>query len=181
MMPAASAAPKPPDSSEPVESNRKEDLVTYENLTAGLRERLGLTDADATDEMLLAAVDGVLEQATAPAQPAAIADTAIVVDKEVFTNLQNDAAAGRAAREEQISARRDGIVVKALAEGRITPANRDAWRAQLDANEDGTAALLASLPSSSAMPLEEIGIGGDPEATAEDRLYNLAFGEQKGA
>jgi hypothetical protein len=41
--------------------------------------------------------------------------------------------------------RRDGMVNAALRQGRITAATRDTWRAELDRNEEGTAALLATL------------------------------------
>jgi hypothetical protein len=69
----------------------------------------------------------------------------VAVDKSAWSQLQADAAAGRAAREEQVKARRDEVVAKALREGRITADTRKTWRAELDRNEEGTTALLATL------------------------------------
>ena len=170
---AHASHPKPPSSPEPVETNRTENLVAYEDLTAGLRTRLGITDAAATDEALLAALDTTL--ATSTPTPTAPEGT-VLIDSTVLAGLQSDAAQGRTAREEQVSARRDGIVTAAVSEGRITPASRDTWRAQLDANEDGTVALLASL-AVNTVPVSEIG-HGDGVASTEDTLYASAWGAE---
>jgi ATP-dependent protease ClpP protease subunit len=171
-------APKPPRSSEPVETNRKDDLVTYENLTAGLRDRLGITDAAASDDAILAAVDEVLEQATepTPAASAVIPEGATLIDSAALAELQANAAAGVAALAAQTSARRDGIIASALKDGRITPASQASWRAQLDVDEEGVSALIASMPKNT-IPVTEIGGAGDPEASADDALYNRIYKE----
>jgi ATP-dependent protease ClpP protease subunit len=186
---AYSRAPKPPVSSEPGEPNRKESAMSGD-FKAGLRERLGVTDADATDETLLAALDEALkEQAdgTTTSAGTVVVDVtsnlpadALVVDKAVHEQLVADAAAGRKAAETLDSQRRDGIVAAALGDGRIAPASRDAWRAQLDKDEDGTKSLLESMPKNTAVPVTEIGESG-PEASADDALYGSIYGTPKGA
>ncbi len=51
----------------------------------------------------------------------------------------------------------------AVADGRISPANRDTWRARMDENEEGTHALLATLAPNKAIPVEPIGFTGGPD------------------
>lgn len=132
------------------------------NLNAAVRERLGLTDAD-TDEAVLNALDEELTKPAADPVPAG----AVMIDKEVLASLQSDAAAGREALEAQAAARRQGILAKALADGRIAPASKDAWAAQLEANEEGTETLLASL-SPNTVPVIPIGHEMEPPAVAGD-------------
>jgi ATP-dependent protease ClpP protease subunit len=163
---AAALSYQTPVSTEPVEPNPKENLVTNENLAAGLRERLGVTDAAASDETLLGALDTRL--ADPPVIDNAIITQApegtVLVDAEVFATLQTNAAAGLEAREQQISDRRDGIVTAALADGRIAAASREKWRALLDKDEDGTTALLGTLPKNTAVPVAEIGHSDDVDS-----------------
>jgi ATP-dependent protease ClpP protease subunit len=172
---AASAASKPPVSTEPGSTIRKENVVAYDDLKAGLVQRLGVTDADASDDTLLAALDEALTEQAEPT--AVIPEGAQLIDSQVLAGLQSDAAAGRAAREEQNKSRRDGIVAKAIEEGRIAPASRDTWRAQLDKNEEGTAALLASL-APNTVPVAEVG-HSDDTSSPDDSLYAKAWGDEK--
>jgi ATP-dependent protease ClpP protease subunit len=167
----AALAPKTPVSSEPVEHQKKEDRVS-DTLKAGLRERLGVTDADASDEALLAAVDELTEAATAPTPPAVPAGTTLI-DSAQLTQLQADAQAGREARDAQIRARREQIVNDALADGRIAPANRDGWLAQLEANEESATQLIAALPKGT-VPVDELG-HSDTITSAEDALYARVY------
>jgi ATP-dependent protease ClpP protease subunit len=174
----AAAASKLPSSSEPGDPNRKEEAVAYSDLTAGLRERLGVTDAEASDETLLAALDQALEeQAEAPNPTAALPKGVTVIDSSVLADLQAQAALGAEARQEQTQARRDGILATALADGRISSASRDQWAALLADNEEGTTALLASLPKNT-VPVSEIGHAGGVTDT-EDALYNSVFAPKK--
>ncbi len=169
---AQAPTPKPPRSSEPVDTNQKETVVAYDDLKAGLRTRLGLTDAADTDEALFAAVDEVLEQATSPTP--AVPEGTVLIDSGALSALQSDAAAGREARDEQTRTRLDGIVDQAMREGRITAASREAWRAQLDANEEGTTTLINSLPKNT-VPVTET--GHSDELSDEDRAYANAWGK----
>jgi len=173
---ARADAGKLPSSTEPGEPIRKENVVGYDDLKAGLRERLGVTDAVASDETLLAALDEALEeQLDTPAAPAAkIPDGAIVVDKAAHEELVRDAAAGRKAMDTIDASRRDGIIAAALTDGRISAASKDGWRAQLDQDEPGIAALLESFPKN-AVPVEEVG-HSDTLTSVDDALYGQVYG-----
>lgn len=178
----AATASSLPRSAEPGEPHRKDNAVAYSDLKAGLRKRLGMTDAVDSDDELLAAVDEALAEQAEPtnAAPAAapLPEGARVVDAAVFEQMQRDAADGRAARAQQISDRRDAVVASALRDGRITAASRDSWRAALDKDEDGITTLLASMEKGSAMPVDEIG-RSDQITDAEDALYNSVFAPKK--
>jgi hypothetical protein len=123
-----------------------------------LTEKLGLTEDAEPGDVIDAVDDGaaddtvdeVDEKNTDEEKADELVDArlpagVVAVDKSAWSQLQADAAAGRAAREEQVKARRDEVVAKALREGRITADTRKTWRAELDRNEEGTTALLATL------------------------------------
>lgn len=175
---AAALAHKLPSSTEPGDSNRKEDVVAYDDLKAGLRERLGVTDATVSDEQLLAAVDEALTEQASDTPTPAVPEGTVLMDAAALTALQSAAEDGRKARAQQDSERRDRIVASAVAEGRIAPASRETWRAQLDKNEEGTADLLNSL-APNTVPVAEL--GHSDELSDDDRLYAAAWGEKEGA
>lgn len=166
--------PDPPVSSEPGTQPRG-DVVAYDDLKGGLRERLGVTDADADDEVLIAALDEALaENAQAPTEEGMLGKNAMVVDRAAYEQLQADAAAGRAARDQQTRERRDALVTAAVSDGRIAPSARDEWRKGLDENEERTSALLALLPKNT-VPVAEIGYALEGDET--DGLYESIFGK----
>lgn len=176
------AAPAPamklPDSSEPGEPQQKGDVMPQKNvediLAAGLRDRLGVTDADASAESLLEALDELL---TAPTTPqAALPAGTTLIDEAVLAELQSQAARGAQAQDTLDRSRREAVVAAALADGRIAPASRDSWLAQLERDEEGVTVLLNSMPKNT-IPVAEIGHG--VERTEDDALYALAFGEKK--
>lgn len=173
---AARADAQTPDSTEPGTPNQKEELIVSDTIKAGLRERLGVTDAEASDEMLLEALDEVLaEQADTPAAPAAaLPEGFTAIDKAVLADLQAKADRGAQAHAEQERTRRDGIVADVLRDGRIAAASRDAIRAQLDKDEAGTVAFLETLPKNT-VPVEEVG-HSDTLNSADDALYASAWG-----
>ncbi len=175
-------APELPAASASGDHHRKESVVSYDDLKAGLRQRLGVNDANATDDQLIEALDESLAERAEPT-PAATAQLpagTIAVDAAAFKELQANAAAGANAAAELASQRRDGIVNKALREGRIAASSRETFRAQLDADEEGTSKLLNSLPANT-VPVAEIG-KSDSLTSADDALYAGMFGdEQKGA
>lgn len=166
---------KLPVSAEPGESNRKEIVVTYDELAAGLRERLGVTDADADGEALLAALDEALAAEVEPPAAPEIPEGAQLIDAGVLAQLQADAAAGREALEAQAQARREGIIAAAVREGRITTASTAAWLAQLEKDEAGASALLATLAPNTT-PVTEIGHQLDMDA--DEQLYAQAWGSK---
>lgn len=165
-------AHKLPSSSEPGDPNRKENAVAYSDLTAGLRERLGVTDANADDETLLSALDEALtERASETTTP----EGTTLIDATVLADLQAAAEEGRKARAEQAKERRERIVDKAAKEGRISPASRATWLEQLEANEEGTVSLLASL-APNTVPVAEVGHSDEPDG--DESLYASAWGNE---
>jgi len=175
---AAARSHNLPSSSEPGQPNRKEPLNMSDILKAGLRERLGVTDSAISDELLLAAVDEALAEQVTDTAPAVPAGT-VLIDSTVLTDLQASAALGRKASEAQDNSRREAIVDSAVQDGRIAPASRDTWIASLNANEEGTTALIASL-AKNLVPVAEIGTSDEPSEA--DSLYARAWdNETKGA
>lgn len=175
----ADLTPEAPVSSEPGNHNRKENAVDYAEFLTGLRSRLGVTNAEADEATILAALDEALVERSDETVPtASIPEGTVLVDAGRFAELEAQAAAGAQARAQQNAERRDRLVAAALAEGRISAANRAIWRERLDADEDGTTALLATLPKSGAVPTEELGYTGGEDESSEDSLYNTYFGKE---
>jgi ATP-dependent protease ClpP protease subunit len=142
----------------------EEEITMGDVLSAGLRERLGITDADVDDQTILAKLDESLApHAREPFEPPA---GTVLIDEAVLAELKDGAEQGRQALAAQASARRDALVDSAVREGRIAPVSRTQWRDMADKDEDGTTALLASMPANT-IPVQEIGTGKDSEASAE--------------
>lgn len=164
-----SVAPMPPSSSEPVEHNPQKGVTMGDILKSGLHNRLGIQTPcdDMTDEQLLAAVDEALaEQVVEQAPAALVPEGTVLIESEQLDALRADAAAGRAARDEQVRQQRAQVVEAAIADGRIAPARRDHWMAALDADEEGAKALLNSL-AKGLVPLEAAGSAGAPESDGD--------------
>lgn len=171
---------KLPVSTEPGDPNQKEELTVSDTIKAGLRERLGVTDAEVSDDELLAALDEALEERaddTTAAATAAVPEGVVQVDAAAFEELRANAALGAQARAEQQSDRRDAIVARAVAEGRIAPKARATWRTRLDKDEEGTVELLNSLEVNT-VPVTEIG-RADSITDADEALYAAAFGDDE--
>ena len=166
-----------PVSSEPGNTIRKESPVDHEEFLTGLRDRLGVTDATADEATILAALDESLQETIEPTAP----EGTVLLDQAAFDELRVQAAEGAQARTVQITKDRDAIVDAAVADGRIAPANRDVWRARLDENESGTAALLATLTPSKVVPVTPVGYTGGEEDNTEDAAYNKLYPTQKEA
>lgn len=139
-------------------------------LKAGLRKRLGISDAVTLDEDgLLAKLDEALAvpQNTLPAG-------AVAIDEATLTQLQADAQAGREARDAQIVAERAALVEAAVADGRIAPARREHWIAALTA-DPGAAEVLATL-AKGTVPLTQAGFTGGVDESSDEVLYSKAWG-----
>lgn len=174
-MPAAAAAPAPhaPVSSEPGQPSTRKESDMSDALKAGIRKRLGVTDADATDEVLLGALDEALaEQAESPTitPPAGT----VLVEQTALDELRASAALGAAAHQTLVAQRRETLVANAVAEGRIPPARKDHWLAQLAADEEGATQVLNSL-AKNTIPVAELGHAGGVDDTAEDSLWNVLY------
>jgi hypothetical protein len=145
-------------------------------LDEGLRERLGL-DAGADDEAILAAVEDLMDKATAPPpeptpQPEPVAASlppgTVAVDEAVLADLREKAEQGVAARARQLTEDRDHAIEEAIKAGKTLPARRDHWKQAWAADPEGTRQALASLPAG-LVPLEDVGEpGGEPSAAADD-------------
>lgn len=170
-----------PRSTEPGSTKNKETITMSDTFLAAVRDRLGVTDAAATENTVLAALDESLAE-TADETPAvavvtAVPDNTVVMDAEQHAQLVRDAQAGREARDQQVKDRRDLIITNAIATGRIAPANSESWRAQLDKDEDGVAALIQNLAAT--VPMGEIG-HSDGVTNSDDANYEAIYGP-KGA
>lgn len=177
-----------PSSTEPGDPNRKDDLVAYEDLTAGLRERLGVTETTLTDDELLAALDESLaERAEPDAAPAAVTtpvvtsapEGSVIVEAGAFAELQRQAGLGATAFTSMQTQRHEGIVQNAINEGRIAPASRAHFLAQLGRDEAGTVAALATFPAGT-IPVAELGHSESEAVTDQQRLAAKAgWGQTK--
>lgn len=141
---------------------------------ATLAAKLGLGDdaeigdvLDALDEQPDAeetpaseeAVSGASETvATAAKLPAGV----LAVDTATWAQVQADAKLGREAREAQVKARREAVVDAAVKAKKILPPRRAHWLQQIEADEEGVTATLASL--SPQYGTTEIGYDDGPES-----------------
>ena len=154
--------------------------VASDTFMAGIRERLGITDAELGEDGMLAALDEALtEQATTTTT--ALPQGVVAIEQGVLDGLRADAAAGREARDHQVAQRRAALVAEAISDGRIASARHDHWIAALAADEEGATATLAALEPG-LIPVEEIGYTAGGDATGEDALYGVMYpNTQKGA
>ncbi|HKN57152.1 MAG TPA: phage protease [Amycolatopsis sp.] len=146
-----------------------------EQLTT-LRQRLGVTD-DADETVILAALDEALTERadppaapTTPPAPPTLPEGTVAVDADQLAALQVAASAGQEARAEQLRTRRETLVSAAVADGRVAPARRDHWLAQLEA-DPGVETVLASLAP--VVPVTPAGYSatGDEESSEFDHLF----------
>jgi len=145
-----------------------------------LRQRLELAD-DADGDAILAAVDSLLEQVTAPSitpEAPALPEGVVAIDAAQLDQLKADAQAGRDARVAQLRAERERLVNDAVADGRIAPARRDHWLAQLEA-DPGAEQVLTGL-AKGTVPVDQLGTeSGDLDT--EFAEYNAIYGTKEPA
>lgn len=163
---------KPPaEPVEPTHTQKEGPDPMSDTIKKGLIDRLGITDADATEDTILAAVDEALAERAEPAPRFAPPEGTVLMDADQVEQLRADARAGAEARAQQISDRRAGVVDAAIQDGRVAPARRDHWLAQLAADEEGATEVLASL-APGTIPMTPAGFtGGVDESTDEDAVY----------
>ncbi|MBP2208172.1 ATP-dependent protease ClpP protease subunit [Rhodococcus percolatus] len=152
-------APRIP-SAEAVEvTNRKEgDMPTLKEVLA---QRLG-TAADATDEIVVAALDEVLaEQAEDRSGPGIEARAGVVtVDADQFAAMQAEVAAGREFRTRQEAAESRSYIDTAIKAGKFPPAKAEHYEKLLAAAPAETRALIDAMPAN-VIPVAEVGHDGD--------------------
>lgn len=160
---------RPSNTADTSADDRKE-RVDMTDLSDEIRARLGL-DADADDAAVLAALDAHVStepaeptEPAAPAEPTAAAqsnalpDGAVVIDADQLAELRNAAAAGAAARAQQQNEARAQILNQAIRDGKFPPSRREHYAKLLDADEEGTRALIDSLEPG-LVPVAELGYG----------------------
>jgi hypothetical protein len=166
-------ASEPPPATTPAPAPTGETPVSS-TLDSIVRERLGL-DPDASDEDVTAALNEQLpaeapavEPPAVPAAPAVTppaGDNGVVqIDAGQLAALQAAAQLGAQAHARQQLADRQQLVDAAVNDGRIPPARRDHWLAQLEA-DPGAATTLAKL-APGLVPVAEAGHGANPHAAA---------------
>jgi hypothetical protein len=153
---AAAPAPRRPVAdrrrADTQEGSRNVEFTTDQLAT--LRQ-LGLP-ADQDPATFVAAVAEALnEQEQTTTTTAQLPDGVRTIDADVLAQLQADAAQGRAAREEQVTARRVAKVDAAIRAGKLPPAARDRWLTNLAADEEAFTATLDGLQP--VIPTEERG------------------------
>lgn len=138
-----------------------------------LRDALGLAEDASDDDVIVAALDKV--KAPDAPEPATLPDGVVAIDEAQLEQLRTDAQAGRDARAQQLADRRDRIVAEAIADGRIAPARKDAWLAQLEA-DPGVEQVLASL-AKGTIPVEAKGTESR-DLDSDDALYAALYGTE---
>lgn len=164
---------KPP--AEPADNTnpyRKESAMS-DTLLNGLRDRLGLTaDAELTEDQALAALDEALAERAEPTNhtpPAGV----VQLDQAQYEDLQAAAKEGREARAQQVADQRALTVDAAVKDGRIPPARREHWVAQLAADPGAVEVLNGLQPGT--IPVAAAGYtGGVDEASDDDALLAKA-------
>ncbi|GAB7039711.1 Clp protease ClpP [Catenuloplanes niger JCM 9533] len=144
--PAASASGTTTQERSPAVAFSDEQLTT-------MRQQLGLA-SDADEGAILAALAERLAEPPAPRT----APGTVTLDEAQHAQLLNDARDGREARAQQLTERRERLVQAAVDDGRIPPARRDHWIAQLAA-DPGAESTLADLRPG-LVPVKEIGYAG---------------------
>lgn len=149
-------------------------------ISDALRERLGIADENADEGTILAAVDDLLEQATAPPAAPTVSitppDGTVLVDAAQFAALQAAAEEGRQARAQQLADQRAALVTAAVADGRLAPAQRDAWLAKLAAEGDSGETVLASLAKGLVPVASSLGHAGEPDLADDEAIYAELYG-----
>lgn len=139
---------------------------------AGVRERLGMTDADVSEDAVLA----VLSERLTDQPKSTVPEGTVLIDAGVLAEIRADGVAGREALSAMNSARRTGIVNDAVKQGRISNANRDTWLASLERDEAGAVALLATVEANTHPVVET---GHQVERSVDDVSYDTAWPDDK--
>jgi ATP-dependent protease ClpP protease subunit len=180
-------APAPHAPARPGGSTSKGGAVAHEftdeEFTA-LREKLGLGEDAATGD-LLDALDDKLEQATKPAPAAepvaaSLPEGVVAIERNILDELRRDAAAGAAARAEQVRARRTSLVDAAARTGKIRAADRERWLKNLELDPEGYEDILAKLEPGLAVNTVEHGYDDGSVEAPDDAQAVVASPKYKG-
>lgn len=161
----------PAEPAEPTHTPKEGADSMSDIIKKGLIDRLGITDADVSEDNLLAAVDEALAERAEPKPSFTPPAGTVLMDATQLDELRSQASEGAAARAQQVTDRRAAVVDAAISEGRIAPARRDHWLAQLAADEEGATQVLDSL-AAGTIPVTAQGFtGGVNESNDEDTQY----------
>lgn len=94
------------------------------------------------------------------------------VDAKKWQETVSAAAEGRAARQEQLTERRERILASAVSDGKIAPASKDAWRKKLISAPEATEQELESL-AAGLLPVEETPVAAGSDSTQDAYDANL--------
>lgn len=169
--PAASAAGSTSPAAAALRDTSQEGTAAMneEQLTA-LRQKLGVSpDADA--DTVLTALDEALAERAESTPPGAV-----VVDEATLAQMREDATAGRTALTNQQARDREATVTAAINDGRIPPARRGHWVAQLAADPEGAGEVLAKLEKGT-IPVTELGNGdgADEPVNGSQKLLDSLY------
>lgn len=168
-----SKAPAPPIPAASASGHTEIKQEESMSLADDLRARLGIADDSADEATILAALDEALAEHADP--PATLPEGIVAIDAAQLAELQAQAREGMQARAQQQAEHRERLVAAAVLDGRIPPARRDHWLAQLQADPGAEQVLVSLAPG--LVPLAEIGYGNAPEASDDDALYASLFGK----
>lgn len=168
--------PQPPaEPAEPTHTQKEGADTMSDTIKKGLIDRLGITDADVTEDQLLAAVDEAFAERAEPQPTFTPPNGTVLMDATQLDELRAQASEGATARAQQIADRRASTVDNAITDGRIAPARRDHWIAQLTADEEGATQVLNTLEPGT-IPITAQGYtGGVNESNDEDKLYSRVW------
>jgi len=168
--PAATPTPAASAVGTPTEGGSDVAEITDDQLAA-MRTALGLPD-DADIAAIVTAIEATpddedtTETAAASARRAASAPQlpagAVPIDSGRLAALEADSQRFATFLANQRKADIESALSSAIAEGRITPANKETWRKTLDTDLDQGRALLASMAANSAVPVSELGHATEP-------------------
>lgn len=177
--PAGSGSPTPGSSGDTTQEGSTIVDFSDEQLTT-LRQRVGVpVDADA-DTILGALAECLEERAEAPAPQAQAGppEGMVLMDEVQHTQLLADAAAGRAARDQQVAEHRTRLVDEAVRDGRIPVARKEHWIQALAADPEGNEATLAAL-APGLVNVTERGHSSPSGAGDDDPVYAAMYGEEE--
>jgi Mu-like prophage I protein len=103
---------------------------------------------------------------------AAAAAGAVVLDKGIWTELQDRVKVGEQAAAKLHTQERDQIIASAVNEGRIPPSNRDYWARLWDADPKGTTEVIAKLQKN-LIPVAATGYMGAMDDDGPDPYAGL--------
>jgi hypothetical protein len=95
---------------------------------------------------------GAESQPATPAHASAASGTR-TIDESTLEQLRSDAAAGAAARAEQLQAETNRLLTEAVASGKFPPARRAHWAALLERDREGTIEIINEL-AENVIPVE---------------------------